>query len=167
MSDKQIPQNPAAFGYRADAKVILTGNEFIVLQHLAQKAIGNGVTETYVQVDEWVNIETGEPVEKPTSKQINDGKVRRLPSKPKTLQNKQIAFNSNLYPEIFDGNEVVFNIHMRNIEQGIATPVEVLQKELEERQREQANKGQMTVVQDEVPQEVVEVAAESSEEKQD
>lgn len=143
-----VPQDPTKFGYRADAKVTLTGQEFIVLQHLAQKAIGNGVRESFVQVYEWVDVATGQEVAKPTQAQIQEGKVARVPSKVKTLQNKQVSYDSNVYPEIFDGNEVIFKVHMRNIEAGVATPVDVLQKEYQERQDAEAKKGQMTLVED-------------------
>ena len=146
MSNVQNVSDPTKFGYRADAKVTLTGQEFIVLQHLAQKAIGNGVRESFVQVYEWVDVATGEEVAKPTQAQIQEQKVARVPSKAKTLQNKQVSYDANVYPEIFDGNEVIFKVHMRNIESGVATPVETLQKEYQERQAAEAQKGQMTLV---------------------
>ena len=144
----KVPQDPTKFGYRADAKVVLTGHEFTVLQHLAQKAIGNGVKETFLQTYEWVNVETGDTVEQPAQKQIKEGKVTRVPSRAKTLQNKQISYESNLYPEIFDGNEVIFRIHMRNIEADTAIGVDILQAEFQAAQEAESQKGQMTVVED-------------------
>lgn len=144
------PVDPTKFGYRLDQDVVLTGREFVMLQHLAQQAIGNGVTESFVQVSEWIDVETSKEVEKPTQEQIEQGKVRLMPSKDKTLRNRQVSYASNLFPHVFDGNEAIFQAHMRNIENGTAVPVEVLQKEAQEAQAAQEKKGTMSVVKEEV-----------------
>ena len=158
-----VPQNPMEFGYRDNAEVVISGKEFRALQFLAQKALANGVDERFEQDTEWVNVQTGEAVAKPSKKQIDAGVVVETPSKAATLQNKKVLYNSNLFPEVFDGNEVIFAIHMRNIENDVATPVAVLQQEYQELVNAQNQKGSMQVVADEAP----EAEAENSQEVED
>ena len=147
-----IPANPAEYLYRPNAQIVISGREFMLLQALAEKAMKNGIREEFVQAHEWVNLETSKIVKKPTKKQIEAGKVRQIPSKDATMNNKNVIYDANLHPEVFNGNELLFSIHLRNIEGDVAVHRSILEKERQEAIAAAQNKGNMQVVEDSAPQ---------------
>lgn len=144
----EIPKNPSEFSYRPDTKITITGHEFRVLQHLAQKAMGNSSEEKYELKYEWINQKTGKLIKKPTQKQINEGTAVQVPSKEQTFEKPTVFYDRNVYPEILDGNNVLFNIHLRNIETDVAVHVEVLKDEEKRNKEQESKKGSMKVVED-------------------
>jgi hypothetical protein len=146
----QEPKNYKEFSYMGDEVITMTVGEFVAIQKALDQAIANGVIAQHPQVIRWYDAKTNKPVEKPTQKQIEKKEVVLLADSEatKSQENMQVSYKANLFPEVFNGREILMGIHERMVDEGVAKPIEELRKAYEERQA----KGQMQV-QEEAPKE--------------
>lgn len=128
---KQESKNPFEYGYLGNEEIKISANEF----NLLRKAIDCGIEATqkidYPEVLVYRDIETGKTVTSPKQEDIASGKVRLSTDKEATFNpdNAKIVYDGQkLKPEMLYATEMMLDIHIRNVESGVAKSKEELKK---------------------------------------
>lgn len=114
---------PGDYGYRGDEQITITGREFLLLRKAIEDAINNATLYRMDEVWRWVD-ENGEDVENPSSEDVLQGKVRRVTDIKNTVSesNLTVYFDPKMLTnEMLFGQELLLDIHLRNINNNIAT----------------------------------------------
>lgn len=120
--------------YRGNENITITAQEYILLKVAVEQGLQALVTVSFPEVKTFVNAETGEYIVKPSKKQLADGIALETVSPEKTfsVENRVIAYDGKVTQEMLAARELVIVIHQRNIEEGLTTDVETLNREFEE-----------------------------------
>jgi hypothetical protein len=114
---------PGDYGYRGDEQITITGREFLLLRKAIEDAINNATLYRMDEIWRWVD-ENGEYVENPSSEDVLQGKVRRVTDIKNTVSesNLTVYFDPKMLTnEMLFGQELLLDIHLRNINNNIAT----------------------------------------------
>jgi hypothetical protein len=123
-------KNPLNYGYLGDEKIEITSKEFMAMKTAIEQGI-NATLESYLpEVTRYVNIETSKIVESPSQEDLQSGKVTLVTDRDATFSpaNVKYQYSTKLTPDMIMGQQLIMEIHERNVETGIAKSVEVLQK---------------------------------------
>lgn len=120
--------------YRGNENITITAEEYILLKVAVEQGLQALVTVSFPEVKTFVNTDTGEYITKPSKKQLADGTAVETVSPEKTFsaENRVIAYDGKVTQEMLAARELVIIIHQRNIEEGLTTDVETLNREFEE-----------------------------------
>lgn len=120
--------------YRGNENITITAQEYILLKVAVEQGLQALVTVSFPEVKTFVNTDTGEYITKPSKKQLADGTAVETVSPEKTFsaENRVIAYDGKVTQEMLAARELVIVIHQRNIEEGLTTDVETLNREFEE-----------------------------------
>lgn len=113
---------PSEYGYKGDEQITITGREFLLLRKAIEDGINNATLYRMDEVTKWVNLD-GEDVENPTPEQIANEEVHKVMDIRQTVSdnNLTVFFDPNkLTNELLLGQELMLDIHMRNINNQIA-----------------------------------------------
>lgn len=119
------------FGYLGDEKIEITANEFNLIKVALEQGISATQTVTYPEVFQFLNKETGKAVKNPSKDDLALGKVIQVTDKESTFsrENAKLSYDgSKLAPEMLYAQELILEIHTRNVEAGIAKSAEELKK---------------------------------------
>lgn len=116
--------------YRGDEKFEITAQEYTLLKVAVEQAMQGLVTVTFPEVKAFVNVETGAYIDKPSKKQLEAGTAVETVSPEKTFsaENRKISYDGKVTQELLSARELVMVIHQRNIENGVTTDVEELER---------------------------------------
>jgi translation elongation factor EF-Tu-like GTPase len=124
--------------YNGAEQITISAQEYILLKTAVEQGLNALASISFPEVKAFVNAETGEYINKPNQKQIKDGFAIETVSPEKTfsLENRVISYDGKVTQEMLAARELVMIIHQRNIEQGLTTDVEELQRQFEASQVE-------------------------------
>lgn len=123
-------KNPLNYGYLGDEKIEITSKEFMTMKSAVEQGI-NATLESYLpEVTKYVNIETSSIVENPSQEDLQSGKVTIVTDRDATFNpvNVRYQYSTKLTPDMIMGQQLIMEIHERNVETGIAKSVEELKK---------------------------------------
>lgn len=123
-------KNPLNYGYLGDEKIEITSKEFMAMKSAIEQGI-NATLESYLpEVTKYVNIETSKIVENPSQEDLQSGKVTLVTDRDATFNpmNVRYQYSTKLTPDMIMGQQLIMEIHERNVEMGLAKSLEELQK---------------------------------------
>jgi hypothetical protein len=123
-------KNPLNYGYLGDEKIEITAKEFMAMKSAVEQGI-NATLESYLpEVTKYVNIETSSIVGSPTQEDLQSGKVTLVTDRDATFNpaNVRYQYSTKLTPDMIMGQQLIMEIHERNVGIGIAKTLEELQK---------------------------------------
>ena len=123
-------KNPLNYGYLGDEKIEITAKEFIAMKTAVEQGI-NSTLESYLpEVVKYVNIETSKIVDNPSQEDLQSGKVTLVTDRDATFSpaNVKYQYSTKLTPDMIMGQQLIMEIHERNVETGVAKSVEELKK---------------------------------------
>lgn len=123
-------KNPMNYGYLGDEKFEITAKEFMAMKNAIEQGI-NSTLESYLpEVTKYVNIETSKIVENPSQEDLQSGKVTMVTDRDATFNpnNVRYQYSTKLTPDMIMGQQLIMEIHERNVGLGVAKSAEELQK---------------------------------------
>lgn len=123
-------KNPLNYGYLGDEKIEITAKEFIAMKTAVEQGI-NSTLESYLpEVTKYVNVETSKIVDNPSQEDLQSGKVTMVTDRDATFNpmNVRYQYSTKLTPDMIMGQQLIMEIHERNVEIGVAKTLEELQK---------------------------------------
>jgi len=123
-------KNPMNYGYLGDEKIEITAKEFIAMKTAIEQGI-NSTLESYLpEVTRYVNVETSKIVENPSQEDLQSGKVAMVTDRDATFSptNVRYQYSTKLTPDMIMGQQLIMEIHERNVGIGLAKTMEELQK---------------------------------------
>lgn len=123
-------KNPLNFGYLGDEKFEISAKEFIAMKSAIEQGI-NSTLESYLpEVTKYVDTVTSKIVESPSQEDIQSGKVVMVTDRDATFNpaNVRYQYSTKLTPDMIMGQQLIMEIHERNVGLGIAKSMEELQK---------------------------------------
>lgn len=122
--------NPGNFGYLGNEEVTISAREFMALKVAVEHGI-NATAESYMpEVIKYISTESLAEVKNPTELDIANGVVMPVTDREATFNPRNVKFkySSKLTIDMVDAQQLIMEIHSRNIESGIAKSVEELEK---------------------------------------
>jgi hypothetical protein len=122
-------KNPLEYGYLGDERVEMTAKEFMQLKNAVEQGI-NATLESFLpEVLRYVNRETSEIVLDPSQEDIAAGKVVTVTDREATFNpaNVKYHYNTKLSPDMIKGQQLIMEIHERNVETGVAKSIAELE----------------------------------------
>lgn len=131
---KEVKKTLANQWYNGQEDITIKAHEYVLLKIAVEQAMQNLVTASFPEVVAFMDPETGAYVESPTEEQLADKSVVSAVSPERTFsaENRKISYDGKVTQELLSARELVVLIHQRNVEAGLTTDVEILQKEFEE-----------------------------------
>lgn len=123
-------KNPMNYGYLGDEKIEITAKEFIAMKTAIEQGI-NSTLESYLpEVTRYVNIETSKIVDNPSQEDLQSGKVTMVTDRDATFNpaNVRYQYSTKLTPDMIMGQQLIMEIHERNVGAGVAKSLEELKK---------------------------------------
>ncbi len=123
-------KNPLNYGYLGDERIEITAKEFIAMKTAIEQGI-NSTLESYLpEVTRYVNVETSKIVDNPSSEDLQSGKVTLVTDRDATFNptNVRYQYSTKLTPDMIMGQQLIMEIHERNVNTGVAKSVEELKK---------------------------------------
>ena len=119
--------------YIGSENITISAQEYVLLKTAVEQGLQALAMVSFPEVKAYVSVDTGEYVEKPTKKDLSDNKVVQTVSPEKTFsaENRIISYDGKVTQEMLAARELIMIIHQRNIEQGLTTDVEELQRQFE------------------------------------
>lgn len=121
-------KNPMNYGYFGDENVVITAREFMMLKAAVEHGI-NATSESYMpEVLKYVNTEDSSIVEFPSDEDLISGKVVPVTDREATFSPRNVKFkySTKLTPDMVDAQQLIMEIHTRNVESGNAKSIEEL-----------------------------------------
>lgn len=128
---KENLKNPFDYGYLGEEEITITAREFNLIRTALEQGIAATQKINYVEVIVYRDTTTGKEVKNPSQEDIQTGKVKLSMDKAETFnqQNTQVTYDAMLLrPEMLYASEMILDIHIRNVESGIAKTREELEK---------------------------------------
>lgn len=122
-------KNPMNYGYFGDEQITITAREFMLLKAAVEHGI-NATSESYMpEVLKYVNTEDSSLVDSPTDEDLITGKVVPVTDREATFSPKNVKFkySTKLTPDMVDAQQLIMEIHTRNVESGNAKTREELE----------------------------------------
>jgi hypothetical protein len=123
-------KNPMNYGYLGDEKLEITAKEFIAMKTAIEQGI-NATLESYLpEVVKYVNVETSKIIDNPSQEELQSGKVTMVTDRDATFspRNVKYQYSTKLTPDMIMGQQLIMEIHERNVGLGLAKSMEELQK---------------------------------------
>jgi len=120
--------NPQEYGYLGTEKFEITSSEFMLFKMALEQGLRLTEVVTYPQVFEYVDQE-GKVVKSPSEEDLITGKVNKVPNTEKTFsdENLTVTYNADkITKEMLMAQELLMDLHFRNIESGVAKSIEEL-----------------------------------------
>jgi len=105
--------------YKEDAEIKLTGKQFETILLAVNHGIDALTEHRFEEKTMWVKKDTGEPVNKPTKKQIEDGKVVQTIDIDGTFTKPTRYYGERITQQMIEASLLVNRLHKENIDNGI------------------------------------------------
>ena len=122
-------KNPMNYGYFGDEQIVITAREFMSLKAAVEHGI-NATSESYMpEVLKYVNTEDSSIVDSPSNEDLISGKVVPVTDREATFNPRNVKFkySTKLTPDMVDAQQLIMEIHTRNVESGNAKSREELE----------------------------------------
>ena len=122
-------KNPMNYGYFGDEQIVITAREFMSLKAAVEHGI-NATSESYMpEVLKYVNTEDSSLVDSPSNEDLISGKVVPVTDREATFNpsNVKFKYSTKLTPDMVDAQQLIMEIHTRNVESGNAKSREELE----------------------------------------
>ena len=120
--------NPHEYSYTGEELVTIKAKELNLLKVAVEQAIENATVRMFDEKTDWLD-EEGNTVENPSKEGIAYGKVRQVTNIRETFNTSNIrtSYDPNrLTQEMLMAQELLLDIHLRNITEGVAKPINEL-----------------------------------------
>jgi hypothetical protein len=127
---QQEVKNPLNYGYLGDEKIEITSKEFMAMKVAIEQGI-NATLESYLpEVTKYVDVESSKIVENPSEEDVKSGKVTLVTDRDATFSpaNVKFQYSTKLTPDMVMGQQLIMEIHERNVNSGVAKSIEELKK---------------------------------------
>ena len=131
----KLPQSPASYSYRGNELISIPADLFMLLWRANEDAIQASIERQFFSIPEWVSSVTGGVLATtPTQEEMQKGLVRQTTSLQKTFDGKDMSnfhesFKDWVYPNVINAKVAINEVHAKMIEDGVATPIEILKAE--------------------------------------
>lgn len=123
-------KNPMNYGYIGNEEIVISAREFMMMKAAVEHGI-NATSESYMpEVLKYVNTEDSSIVESPSDEDLMSGKVVPVTDREATFNPKNVKFkySTKLTPDMVAAQELILEIHTRNVEMGNAKSKEELEE---------------------------------------
>lgn len=123
-------KNPMNYGYFGDEQITITAREFMMMKAAIEHGI-NATHESYMpEVLKYINTEDSSIVESPSEEDLISGKVVTVTDREATFNPRNVKFkySTKLTPDMVAAQELILEIHTRNVEMGNAKSKEELEE---------------------------------------
>ena len=120
--------NPHEYSYTGEELVTIKAKELNLLKVAVEQAIENATVRMFDEKTDWLD-EEGNVVENPSKEEIAFGKVRQITNIKETFNqgNIRVSYDpTKLTQEMLLAQELLLDVHLRNIKEGIAKPIKEL-----------------------------------------
>lgn len=123
-------KNPLNYGYLGDERIEITAKEFIAMKTAIEQGINSTLDSYLPEVTKYVDIESSKIVDNPSQEDLESGKVTLVTDRDATFnpRNVKYHYSTKLTPDMIMGQQLIMEIHERNVETGVAKSVEELKK---------------------------------------
>lgn len=116
-------KNPMEYGYLGDEQITISAKEFMLIKQALEAGISATMETSLPEITKYVNFETTEDVLKPRAEDLSSGKVVLVTDRVATFSqdNVQVKYDAKrLTREMVLSQELILEIHNRNVEAGVA-----------------------------------------------
>lgn len=126
----QEVRNPLNYGYLGDERIEITAKEFMAMKTAIEQGINSTLDSYLPEVTKYVDIESSKIVDNPSQEDLESGKVTLVTDRDATFnpRNVKYHYSTKLTPDMIMGQQLIMEIHERNVETGVAKSVEELKK---------------------------------------
>jgi hypothetical protein len=123
-------RNPLNYGYLGDERIEITAKEFMAMKTAIEQGINSTLDSYLPEVTKYVDIESSKIVDNPSQEDLESGKVTLVTDRDATFnpRNVKYHYSTKLTPDMIMGQQLIMEIHERNVETGVAKSVEELKK---------------------------------------
>jgi hypothetical protein len=123
-------KNPLNYGYLGDERIEITAKEFMAMKTAIEQGINSTLDSYLPEVTKYVDIESSKIVDNPSQEDLESGKVTLVTDRDATFnpRNVKYHYSTKLTPDMIMGQQLIMEIHERNVETGVAKSVEELKK---------------------------------------
>lgn len=122
-------KNPAQYSYSGEETITISGAEFLLLKGAVEQGINATLVNYLPEVIKYVNLEDSAIVENPSEEDLISGKVVIVTDKDATFSSTNVRsfYNERLTPHMIQGQELIMQIHERNVTDGVAKSFDELE----------------------------------------
>jgi hypothetical protein len=123
-------KNPMNYGYIGNEEIVISAREFMMMKAAVEHGI-NATSESYMpEILKYVNTEDSSIVESPSDEDLMSGKVVPVTDREATFNPRNVKFkySTKLTPDMVAAQELILEIHTRNVEMGNAKSKEELEE---------------------------------------
>ena len=123
-------KNPMNYGYIGNEEIVISAREFMMMKAAVEHGI-NATSESYMpEVLKYVNTEDSSIVESPSDEDLISGKVVPVTDREATFNPRNVKFkySTKLTPDMVAAQELILEIHTRNVDMGNAKSKEELEE---------------------------------------
>jgi hypothetical protein len=123
-------KNPMNYGYIGNEEIVISAREFMMMKAAVEHGI-NATSESYMpEILKYVNTEDSSIVESPSDEDLMSGKVVPVTDREATFNPRNVKFkySTKLTPDMVEAQELILEIHTRNVEMGNAKSKEELEE---------------------------------------
>ena len=123
-------KNPMNYGYIGNEEIVISAREFMMMKAAVEHGI-NATSESYMpEVLKYVNTEDSSIVESPSDEDLMSGKVVPVTDREATFNPRNVKFkySTKLTPDMVAAQELILEIHTRNVDMGNAKSKEELEE---------------------------------------
>ena len=126
----QEVRNPLNYGYLGDERIEITAKEFMAMKTAIEQGINSTLDSYLPEVTKYVDIESSKIVDNPSQEDLESGKVTLVTDRDATFnpRNVKYHYSTKLTPDMIMGQQLIMEIHERNVETGVAKSLEELKK---------------------------------------
>lgn len=119
------------YGYVGNEVIEISVDEYYLLKIVVEQFLQTTMTGEYPKKYDFINTKNGKEVKNPQEKDLETGLVKKVFSKNKTFHPENLleSFDATkLTKELIDAQIVLTDIHLRNVEKGVAKTKEQLEE---------------------------------------
>lgn len=123
-------KNPMNYGYIGNEEIVISAREFMMMKAAVEHGI-NATSESYMpEILKYVNTEDSSIVESPSDEDLMSGKVVPVTDREATFNPRNVKFkySTKLTPDMVAAQELILEIHTRNVDMGNAKSKEELEE---------------------------------------
>lgn len=123
-------KNPMNYGYIGNEEIVISAREFMMMKAAVEHGI-NATSESYMpEVLKYINTEDSSIIEAFSEEDLMSGKVVPVTDREATFNPKNVKFkySTKLTPDMVAAQELILEIHTRNVEMGNAKSKEELEE---------------------------------------
>jgi hypothetical protein len=127
-------KNPSQYGYTGEERFEISASEFQLLKVALEQSLQNCIELKATEVKMYIDKDTQEKVENPSEQDLALGKILVMTDKQATFDPENINYTydmKKLSREMLVAQEMITDIHLRNVEQGIAKHVDELKQKFQ------------------------------------